>query len=223
MLPIRVAHRGREVTLSQLPTPLDLDTLLPGDGDWEIEIGFGKGRYLLERSAMDPGTRFLGIELVSKYYRRVRDRVEKRGLDNVLLLRGEAQYLISVALPRAFARVVHVYFPDPWPKSRHQKRRLFDAETVDLVLGLLVPGGHLYFATDYLEYGDLVQALLDSHPVVAEVRRVSGWHDGARTNYEAKYEAEGRGLVRLVVTRRASGDQGLLHPAGRTGIVVACS
>ena len=221
MLPIRVAHRGREVTLSQLPTPLDLDTLLPGDGDWEIEIGFGKGRYLLERSAMDPGTRFLGIELVSKYYRRVRDRVEKRGLDNVLLLRGEAQYLISVALPRAFARVVHVYFPDPWPKDRHHKRRLFEAGSVDLVLGALGNGGTLLFATDVLDYGELVLALLQSHGGLEVAVRDSEWPEGARTHYESKYLAEDRSILRLAARLLPDTEPGTLHPRGMSAVLAA--
>ena len=68
--------------------------------------------------------------------------------------------MLSSVLPSEFAAAVHVYFPDPWPKARHQKRRLFDPETVDLVLRLLRPGGTLYFATDHLDYGDVVRELL---------------------------------------------------------------
>lgn len=221
MLPIRVAHRGREVTLSELPTPLDLDELVPGDGDWELEIGFGKGRYLLERAAMDPAVRFLGIELVSKYYRRVRDRAAKRGLDNVLLMRGEAQYLISAALPRAFARVVHVYFPDPWPKDRHHKRRLFEAGSVDLVLGVLQRGGSLLFATDALEYGELVRGLLESHGGLEVEPHESGWPEGARTNYEAKYLAEQRPILRLAARLRSGVEPEILHPGGRASVLAA--
>ena len=94
---------GRDWTLPELPLPLDLDALLPGDGDWEVEIGFGKGRYLLERALAQPGRRFLGLEVVSKYYRMLRRRAQRRGVRNLLLVRGEALYLLATVLPTAFA------------------------------------------------------------------------------------------------------------------------
>jgi tRNA G46 methylase TrmB len=126
-------------------------------------------------------------------------------------------YLLATALPRGFASAVHVYFPDPWPKSRHQKRRLFEVDTVDLVLGLLAPGGRLFFATDFTEYGGRVADLLDGHPKL-EVRRRQCWPEGPRTNYEMKYEREGRPIVRL----EASCPAGVgLHPEGRSAVVAA--
>lgn len=209
-----------ERSLSDLAVPLPLDELLPGSGEWDVELGFGKGRYLLRRAAEEPDGRFLGIELVGKYYRLADRRRRRRRLPNVVLLCGEALYLMSIALPAAFAASVHVYFPDPWPKNRHQKRRLFDAETVDLLLGLLTPGGNLWFATDHLEYGESVRGILTSHHAVAAVRLMERWPDGARTNYEAKYEAEGRPILRLAASRSGQAD-GLLHPRGRLGVIAA--
>ena len=192
-----------ELDLAHLAAPLQLEELLSGDGPWEVEIGFGKGRFLLRRAAVEPEGRFLGIEVARKYYRLAQKRMRKQALTNVILIGGEALYLLSVALPAAFASVLHVYFPDPWPKSRHQKRRLFDPDSVDLVIGLLQPGGRLYFATDHLEYGDLVAEILESHPAVTVKIHQGLWEDGPRTNYEAKYEAEGRPIRRLVATRAA--------------------
>ncbi len=225
MLPARVAYGGGEVPLSDLPAPLPLDRLVPGAGPWEAELGFGKGRYLLGRAAEEPGGRFLGIEVASRYYRLLRDRAARHGLRNLVLVRGEALYLLAAALPGGFARAVHAYFPDPWPKSRHQKRRLFDVETVDLVLGLLAPGGRLYFATDHLEYGAAVREILESHGAVRVAFRRDLWADGPRTNYEAKYVAEGRPIARLEVTLEAtletSAPAGLLHPRGRPRVLAA--
>ncbi len=148
--------------------PLELSGLLTTarPRDWEVEIGFGKGRYLLDRARADPECGFLGIEVASKYYRRVRDRGKRDHLGNLILVRGEARYLLAAVLPAAFARSVHVYFPDPWPKSRHQGRRLLDPESLDLVLRLLKPHGVLSFATDYIEYGELVSELLRLHPAL---------------------------------------------------------
>ncbi len=220
MRPIAVSLAETDFELGELELPLALARLVSGSGRWEAELGFGKGRYLLRRAAAEPEVCFVGLEMAGKYFRLARRRRNRRGLQNLVLVRGEALYLMSVALPRAFAAAIHVYFPDPWPKSRHHKRRLFDSETVDLVLGLLAPGGQLHFATDCIEYGELVQSILESHPAVDKVRRVATWPDGARTNYEAKYERQGRRVVRLTVCR-SRGEAPLLHPAGETGVLAA--
>ncbi len=217
MLPSVLSVGERELPLDSLASPLPLDDLLPG-GPWEAEIGFGKGRELLRRAAERPDWRFLGIEMAAEYYRLVRDRAGRRGLGNVLLIRGEALYLLAVWLPRAIARVLHVYFPDPWPKSRHQRRRLFEADSVDLLLGLLAPRGVLCFATDHLEYGERVARLLAGHPGVALERLPGPWPGGPRTNYEAKFVREGRPIVRLEA--RLAGSSGL-HPEGRAAVVAA--
>jgi len=215
-----VACGGRERELAELPLPLPLDELVPGAGPWEVELGFGKGRYLLARAAAEPRRRFLGIEVASRYYRLARERAARAGAGNVLLLRGEALYLAAVALPGAFAGALHAYFPDPWPKARHHKRRLFDEESVDLLLRLLVPGGRIYFATDHLEYGAVVRDLLGRHPDLAVAERRVPWGDGPRTNYEAKYLAQGRPIVRLEAELGREGGA-LLHPAGEAGVIAA--
>lgn len=220
MIPVRIAVGERECPLSELPLPLDLDRLIPARDSWEVELGFGKGSYLLRRAAeeVEHGG-FLGIEIVSKYYRLARDRARRRGLGNVILMRGEALYLISALLPTEFARAVHVYHPDPWPKSRHNKRRLFDVESIDLLIGLVAPGGRLYFATDHVEYGERVAEVLGSHPGL-ELRRLAGpWPDGSRTNYEAKFVAAGMPILRFEALRLPEGP--LLHPAGIEEVVAA--
>ncbi len=209
-----------EWTLAEAGAPLELDRLVPPEGaPWELEIGFGKGRYLLRRAEEYPERRFLGIEMAAEYFGILVRRARRRKLGNVLALRGEALYALSAVLPRGFAEVVHVYHPDPWPKARHHKRRLFDPATVDLVLGALRPGGTLYFATDHLEYGEVVVDLLERHPAVTVERLDGPWPDGPRTNYEAKYIEEGRPILRLVV--KAQPAETTLHPDGCAGIVSA--
>lgn len=205
--------------LAAAGAPADLDRLVPGPGPWELEIGFGKGRFLLRRAEESPGTRFLGIEIAGQYFGILVERARRRRLGNLLAVRGEALYLLSAVLPRGFARAVHVYHPDPWPKLRHHKRRLFDPETLDLVIGALVPGGTLYFETDHLDYGELVVEILERHPAVSVERVEGGWPDGPRTNYEAKYVDAGRPILRLAVT--AGADPAALHPDGVAGVVSA--
>ncbi|MYA08340.1 MAG: hypothetical protein F4060_17565 [Holophagales bacterium] len=189
--------------------------------DWEVELGFGKGRFLVSSAAAAGSRPFLGVEMASRYFRLAARRAASRRLSNVILLRGEALYLIATLLPAGMARTVHVYFPDPWPKSRHHRRRLLDPRTVDLVLALLdPPRGRLFFATDHLEYGEAVAETLARHPAVEVDRVDDGWPEGPRTNYEAKFEREGRPIVRLAARLRGGGAASLLHPAGRDDLLV---
>jgi tRNA (guanine-N7-)-methyltransferase len=219
--PATVSLPAGDRRLSDLPVPLPLDALVPGSGDWEVEIGFGKGRYLLRRAAEEPERRFLGIEIAGEYHGVFVDRARRRGLANWIALRGDALYLVSSVLPAGFASVVHVYFPDPWPKSRHHKRRLFDPETVDLVLRLLREGGRLSFATDFLDYGELVLELLEGYPGLAVTRRDRPWDEGPRTNYEAKYIVEGRPILRAEAVLRVDGGHAALHPRGSEAVLAA--
>lgn len=215
---VRIATASREGELSEVGLPLDLDRWVPGEGDWEVELGFGKGRYLLERAAREPGRRFLGVEVAAKYFRLVRDRVRRRELSNVVLLRGEAALILATVLPRELASVVHVYFPDPWPKARHHRRRLFDPGSVDLLAGLLRPGASLCVATDHPEYGPVIEEALASYPGLEIGPRDTPWEDGPRTHYEAKYEAEGRPILRLEGRRIGPAE---LHPGGSADLLVA--
>jgi tRNA (guanine-N7-)-methyltransferase len=195
---------------------LELERRLPGTGEWEIEIGFGKGRYLLRRAEAEPERRFVGIEVAGEYFALAARRLERRRIPNLLLLEGDAGYFATTLLPHARFAAVHVYFPDPWPKLRHRKRRLFAPDTVDLVASLVAPGGRLWFATDFLEYGEEVRALLGRYPGCAVVEHRGLWPDGARTNYEAKYVDEGRPILRLEVAFAGAAP----HPEGLRDLVV---
>ena len=197
------------------PGELARGAIAGGDGSrMEIEIGFGKGRFLLARAAAMPDTTFLGIESAPVYWRLASRRAERRGLRNLILVRGEALYVLDALLEREVADALHVYFPDPWPKVRQRKRRLFDASTVDLVLGALAPGGVLQFATDHADYGESVRRLLLRHPALGVETVEGAWPEGPRTNYETKYELAGRPILRLRATRRAGAGASLLHPDG---------
>ena len=218
--PVLISTADSDRHLESLGDSSNLEALLPGSGPWEVELGFGKGKYLLERAEAEPENRFLGIEVVSKYCRLLVQRGRRRGLHNLMGIRGEALYLLATALPKGFADTVHVYFPDPWPKRKHRKRRLFDPQRIDLVLGLLKPGGSLLFATDFLEYGEKVRKILAAHPDIDLKIHEGPWPGGARTNYEEKYIQEGRPILRLVATLRPGAESPYLHPRGQEGILV---
>jgi len=92
--PIVVSVAAGDLALADLAAPLPLDDLVPGGGPWEVEIGFGKGKYLLARAIASPERRFLGIEVAGKYQRLFVERARRRGLENWIALRGEALYLL---------------------------------------------------------------------------------------------------------------------------------
>ncbi|MFQ5767162.1 MAG: tRNA (guanosine(46)-N7)-methyltransferase TrmB, partial [Acidobacteriota bacterium] len=117
----------------------------------ELEIGCGKGRFLIHSALTLPTRDFLGIERAHRFYRVALARTEKRGLQNLKLVRGDARELLA-NIPASSLRAVHVLFPDPWPKRRHRKRRLFREEFVQGVVRVLAEGGFLNLATDHTEY-----------------------------------------------------------------------
>ncbi|HVR28020.1 MAG TPA: hypothetical protein VMS86_00675 [Thermoanaerobaculia bacterium] len=208
---MRIWREGRELELREIALPI---VSRAAGCPLEIEIGFGKGRFLVAQAAARQGTRFLGIESAPTYWRLASRRAARRGLLNLVTVCGDALYVLAACLERGCASTVHIYFPDPWPKIRHRRRRLLDEGTVDLVLGALEPGGVLYFATDHVDYGEAVRDVLARHPGVS-VECVEGpWPDGPRTNYEVKYQREGRPILRLRVTRRAPAGASMLHPDG---------
>ncbi|MFN7941732.1 MAG: hypothetical protein U0X73_09035 [Thermoanaerobaculia bacterium] len=217
---LELATAAGRTRLADWGAPLPLERILPGGAAWEVELGFGKGRFLDRRAAESPERRFLGVEVAHEYFELAARRLARRGHANLLLLHGEALYVLAAVLPRGFASAVHVYFPDPWPKSRHQKRRLFGGETVDLVLGLLAPRGVLAFATDFLHYGEEVDRLLAAAPGIAVEPRAGAWPDGARTNYEAKYVAAGRPILRLTARREGPPE---LQPGSEREVLAAVS
>ena len=224
--PATIATADGDRTLATVAAPLPLAELVPSgpaspEAPWEVEIGFGKGRYLLRRSREDAGRRFLGLEVAGEYHGIFVDRARRHGLANWLAIRGDALYLACAVLPAGFASALHVYFPDPWPKIRHHKRRLFDPETVDLVFRLLRRGGRFSFATDFLDYGETVAEILSSYPALRFTRRDRPWDEGPRTNYEAKYEREGRPILRLEGVLEVDGADAPLHARGKRAVLAA--
>ncbi|MEA2195823.1 MAG: tRNA (guanine-N7-)-methyltransferase [Solirubrobacteraceae bacterium] len=222
--PATISTAAGDRTLATVPAPLPLDELVPASqgNEWEVEIGFGKGRYLLRRSREEADRRrFLGLEVAGEYHGLFAGRARRHGLANWMAIRGDALYLACAVLPAGFASALHVYFPDPWPKVRHHKRRLFDPETVDLVFRLLRRGGRFSFATDFLDYGERVVEILSGYPALRFSRRDRPWDEGPRTNYEAKYEIEGRPILRLEGVLEVDGRDAPLHPLGARAVLAA--
>lgn len=138
--------------LSQDTAPLQLAGLFPESRPLHLEIGSGKGHFLVTESGFRPADHFLGIEIAKKYARFAAYRCAQQGRGNVRVLAGDAVKFIRDSMPAASADSVHVYFPDPWWKARHRKRRVVRAETVTEIQRILKPLGRLHFWTDVEEY-----------------------------------------------------------------------
>jgi len=192
--------------LPELGEPADWNALFGRPGPLIVEIGCGGGRTLIGMALARPAENFLAVERAGEYYRVLRERVTRRALRNVRVTRVEAEYLLSRLFPDECVREYHVYFPDPWPKRRHHKRRLFTSEFCANLRRTLIPGGVLFLATDHLDYYREVLPRLQA--VVAVQEHPGPWEDAplGRTNYEVKYLKEGRPIYRLVGTKGARGE-----------------
>jgi tRNA (guanine-N7-)-methyltransferase len=154
------------VSGTQVRDSLDFERIFGRGSDSrgiELEIGCGKGRFLVEAAARWPDRDFLAIEQVRALVRKVRDRALRAGLTNVRLFNGNAVDVLTRLIPDASLSRVHVYFPDPWPKRRHAKHRLFADPVPDALARVLRPGGELLLATDSDPYFREVVARLQAH------------------------------------------------------------
>lgn len=136
----------------QLPVPLSSRSLFGNDQPLELEIGSGKGLFLSNAAAANPAHNFLGIEIVQKYAAHAAGRVVKANVDNALMVCGDAQRLLSGSVPAESLEAIHVYFPDPWWKKRHRKRRVLNEASIGHCARVLRRGGRFHFWTDVLDY-----------------------------------------------------------------------
>jgi len=188
-----------ELDLGTLAAPLDPAAVFGNDHPLEVEIGIGKGYFILNAAKAAPEHNFIGIEFRRKYLMQARDRVEKRGLANVRFVCSEAFSFLEDYLAPASVTTFHLYFPDPWPKKRHHKRRLFSPGFLASIHRLLVPGGLILIATDHADYHEWMREILGGQDLLVESRVLPEPPPGADglTNWEIKFIKEGRPSFRL--------------------------
>ncbi len=160
----RVDLRPFFLTLDDLQAPLDWRALFGNDHPVEIDVGSGRGMFLVNASAARPGVNFLGIEIDYKEGRRGAQRLWKRKQPNARVLGADARAVLQRYIPPQSVAAVHVYFPDPWWKRKHKRRRIFTDAFVDLAAGVLKPGGLLHSWTDVEDYFQVIRSLMDHHP-----------------------------------------------------------
>jgi tRNA (guanine-N7-)-methyltransferase len=180
------------------PTPpTEWRFLFGNDRPVEIEVGFGKGLFLLTQGQARPDTNFLGIEIERKYTLLTATRLARAGVANVKLASTDARWFLKERVSPASVSGLHVYFPDPWWKTRHRKRKLFTRDFAEQCVRVLLLGGRLHFATDVADYFADTIAMLKEVPGLRPLPTPAA--DGAGlTNFERKYRLEGRAIHRAV-------------------------
>jgi tRNA (guanine-N7-)-methyltransferase len=138
-------------TWDELPQPWNAAQIFGRDAPLEVEVGSGKGLFLQSAAAAAPAHNFLGVEIATKYAHFAAARLARQALPNTVVVHGDAQRLFAELLPDDSLAAVHVYFPDPWWKKRHHKRRVLNEQFVQNVARTLASGGALHFWTDVEE------------------------------------------------------------------------
>lgn len=205
ILPALPPQTPPALTPTEPAAPIDWRQLFGNDHPVEIEVGSGKGLFLVTAGTQNPTTNYLGIEIVRKYQLYIATRLARRQLGNVRVAWTDARTLLRDRVAGASVQAVHLYFPDPWWKTRHHKRRVFTAEFAATCQRILHPRGRLVVVTDVADYAVMVRetveaatALVDAPPPAENQPR----HDmDYLTNFERKFRKEGRPIHRMTFVR----------------------
>ena len=172
--------------------------------DWEhsyavngprvVEIGFGMGDSLLAMAEQNPTYRYLGLEVHKPGVGKLFAEVEKRGIENIKVFAEDAVRVLEVSIPPQTIDLIQIFFPDPWHKKRHHKRRLIQPEFVDLLLSRLAPEGRLHLATDWQPYAEHMMAVLENNGNVQNVAGSQQFIPRPESRPETKFERRGHRL-----------------------------
>ncbi|GAA3917045.1 tRNA (guanine-N(7)-)-methyltransferase [Amorphoplanes auranticolor] len=176
-------------------TPLDLVELFGRDAPRVLEIGFGMGDTTAAMAAADPGRDYLAVEVHTPGIGNLLSLIGERDLTNVRVAHGDAMELVR-KLPASSLDAVHAFFPDPWPKARHHKRRLIQPANVALLRDRLRPGGTLHCATDWAHYAQAMAETLDADPGLTNAH--GGFAPRPAHRPETKFERRGVGSGREI-------------------------
>ena len=172
------------------PALLDLDGAFGRAAPKILEIGFGMGETTAAIAAAHPENDYLGIEVHTPGVGGLLKEIAERKLSNIRIVQHDAVEVLRDMIPLASLAGAHIFFPDPWPKKRHHKRRLLQPGLAHLLAGRLAPGGYLHCATDWEEYAQQMLSVLAAEPLLANTAK----DFAARPAYRPQTKFETRGL-----------------------------
>jgi len=181
---------SRVIDVTDPAVPLPIADLFPEKKTLEVEIGSGNGRFMISRAVTHPDVNYLAIERMLGRVRKLDRRASRLGLDNIRVLRLEAFYALYYLLPHHGVRTVYVFFPDPWPKRRHNSRRLFSPLFLDALWHTLEIGGCVQVATDHLDYFAQIQKHLAADKRFEEIPAMERTAD-EQTDFELLFRGQG--------------------------------
>ncbi len=185
------------------PRPIDPREIFGRAAPFVLEIGSGMGETTAAIAGAQPDTDFLAVEVHGPGVGSLLNRVEARQLANLRVVRHDAVEVLEHMIADASLAGLHLFFPDPWPKKRHHKRRLVQAGFVALAARKLAPGGYLHVATDWQEYADQILGVMSAEPLLENA--AAGFADRPAHRPLTKFEQRGLALghtVRDVLFRR---------------------
>jgi tRNA (guanine-N7-)-methyltransferase len=176
--------------IAYTPAPLDLQSVFGRAAPKILEIGFGMGETTAEIAAAQPANDYLGIEVHTPGVGSLLKQIEARALTNLRIIQHDAVDVLHHMIAPGSLDGIHIFFPDPWPKKRHHKRRLIQAPLADLLSEKLKPGGYLHAATDWHEYAEQILAVLSATPTLVNTSA----DYAPRPAYRPQTKFETRGL-----------------------------
>jgi tRNA (guanine-N7-)-methyltransferase len=203
----QTAEVGAGNEIGPAPDPINWTELFGNLNPVEIEVGMGKGLFLLNTATARPDTNFFGIEIVRKYQLYATTRFAIRKLPNVRTVCADARWVFRRFVPEGSVAAVHVYFPDPWWKARHKKRRVFTPGFAADAASVLKLGGRLLIATDVEEYFGVMTGIVRAMPAFRELGTETSTEPvevaGYQTNFERKARQKGTPVWRAEFERTA--------------------
>ena len=196
------------VSIPYAAAPLDLEAAFGRRAPCVLEIGFGMGDATARIAASRPDVNFLGVEVFAAGVGALCKRIDEMALANIRIIQHDAVEVVRDMLADATLAGVHIYFPDPWPKARHHKRRLVNPEFVSLIAPRIAPGGYLHCATDWEHYAQQMLEVLGAQPLLANLhagfapRQSNPLVERPTTKFHARGARLGHGVWDLVFAPR---------------------
>ncbi|MCR9292841.1 MAG: tRNA (guanosine(46)-N7)-methyltransferase TrmB [bacterium] len=196
------AFPERVVAWDLFRQPLSWPEIVGSKDKLELEIGSGKGLFLQNAASVSPDRFFVGIELSAKFANRAAQRLHRHGITNARMLRGDGKDFLHEVVPDEVLDRLHVYFPDPWWRNKHKKRRVLNRVALHDIQRVLKPGGSFHFWTDVLDYYEHICGEVMDHTQLAGPRyvpeRVASHSMDFTTHFERRARNEGQPVYRAI-------------------------